>query len=217
MAKAPGKHSRQGLTLSKLFDIFPDDKIAEAWAHAEWEPLTGPVEADETYVGGKAKNMLAAQRAKLTGRGGVDEAVVAGIKDRATNRAIAGPAADTSARTLVGAVASTTKHRATVFTDEHRSYKPLASLGFAHAAVAHSAREFVRGPVHTNGIESLSSMFKRGYVGTYHHMSEAHLGRYVYEFTGRHFVQEIGTQARIDSFVAGMVGKRLAYDELVAA
>ena len=132
-------------------------------------------------------------------------------------RVVAGPVADTSAPTLVGAVASVTEHGATVFTDEHRSHKPLASLGFAHAAVAHSAREFVRGDEHTNGIESLWSMFKRGYVGTYHHMSEAHLGRYVNEFTGRHDVWEMGTEKQMDSVVAGMVGKRLTYDELIAA
>ena len=192
-------------------------RIREAWAHSAGEPFAGPVEADETYVGGKAKNMHAVQRAKLTGRGGVDKAVVVGIKDRATNRVVAGPVADTSARTLVAAVADVTEHGATVFTDEHRSYKPLASLGFAHEAVAHSAHEFVRGPVHTNGIESLRSMFKRGYVGTYHHMSEAHLGRYVNEFTGRHNVREMGTEAQMVSVVAGMVGKRLTYDALVSA
>ena len=61
-------------------------RIREAWAHTAGEQFAGPVEADETYVGGKAKNMHAVQRAKLTGRGGVDKAVVVGIKDRATNR-----------------------------------------------------------------------------------------------------------------------------------
>ena len=104
-----------------------------------------------------------------------------------------------------------------MFTDEHRSYKPLASLGYCHGAVAHSAREFARGPVHTNGIESLWSMFKRGYMGTYHQMSEAHLHRYVDEFTGRHNIRPLDTEAQMASVVEGAVGKRLRYADLIAA
>ncbi len=84
-------------------------------------------------------------------------------------------------------------------------------------AVAHSVREFARGPVHTNGIESLWSMFKRGYVGTYHEMSEAHLHRYVDEFTGRHNIRPLDTLEQMGSVVEGSVGKRLRYADLVAA
>lgn len=103
-----------------------------------------------------------------------------------------------------------------VFTDRHSSYKPLASLGYCHAAVVHSTREYVRGDVHTNGIESLWSMFKRGYTGTYHHMSETHLHRYVNEFTGRHNVRPLGTREQMGRIVDGLIGKRLTYDELIA-
>lgn len=105
---------------------------------------------------------------------------------------------------------------ATVYTDDARAYKPLASLGYAHAAVAHSAREYVRGDVHTNGIESLWSMFKRGYVGTYHQMSEAHLHRYINEFTGRHNIRPLDTIEQMSRVVDGMVGRRLTYDDLIS-
>ena len=72
-------------------------------------------------------------------------------------------------------ISETVTPGAQVFTDEWRSYRPLASLGYCHKRVEHGAREYVRGDAHTNGIESLWSMFKRGYMGTYHKMSKAHL------------------------------------------
>ncbi len=191
-------------------------RIREAWAQTGSESFAGPVETDETFAGGKAKNMHAAKRAQLTGRGGVDKAVVVGARDRATGRVAARHVADTSAVTLTGFVTEVARPGAVVFTDEHRSYRPLASLGYAHAAVAHGAREFVRGPVHTNGIESLWSMFKRGYMGTYHHMSEAHLHRYVNEFCGRHNLRPLGTVEQMSRVAEGMVDKRLRYDDLTA-
>ena len=75
----------------------------------------------------------------------------------------------------------------------------------------------MRGDVHTNGIESLWSMFKRGYVGTYHQMSEDHLHRYVNEFTGRHNIRPLGTVEQMGRVADGLVGRRLRYEELIAA
>ena len=69
---------------------------------------------------------------------------------------------------------------------------------------------------HTNGIESFWSMLKRGYQGTYHHLSEKHLDRYVAEFAGRHNVREFNTITQMSQLAKGMVGKRLTYRELVA-
>ena len=192
-------------------------RIREAWADQQAEPFDGPVEADETYVGGKAKNMHAKRRCEhIRGRGPAGKIAVVGVKDRASNRVAARPAPDTTAETLLGVVTGVAESGAAVFTDEHRSYRPLASLGYAHDAVSHSTREYVRGDMHTNGIESLWSMFKRGYVGTYHQMSRAHLHRYVNEFTGRHNIRPLDTEAQMSSVAQSMVGKRLRYDELIA-
>lgn len=191
-------------------------RIREAWAVSSAEPMLGPVEADETYVGGKSKNTHAARRREVVaGRGPVGKAPVVGVKDRASNRVVARPVPDTTSETLTEVVSEAAASGATVYTDEARAYKPLASLGYAHAAVAHSAREFVRGDVHTNGIESLWSMFKRGYTGVYHKMSEAHLHRYINEFTGRHNIRPLDTTEQMGRVVEGMIGKRLRYTELV--
>ena len=88
-------------------------------------------------------------------------------------------------------------------------------MGFGHEAVKHSAREYVRGQAHTNGVESFWSMLKRGYVGTYHYMSEKHLQRYVNEFSGRHNVRDLDTVDQMASVAAGLVGRRLMYKNLI--
>ena len=89
-------------------------------------------------------------------------------------------------------------------------------MPFDHASVRHSVGEFVDGMAHTNGIESFWSMLKRAHKGVYHKMSAKHLQRYVGEFSGRHGVREQDTITQMQNIVAGMVGKRLMYRDLVA-
>ena len=96
-----------------------------------------------------------------------------------------------------------------VYTDDHGGYQ---GLPFEHETVKHSISEYVNGMAHTNGIESFWALLKRGYHGTYHHMSEKHLDRYVTEFSGRHNKRTLDQMARI---AQGMVGRRLRYRELV--
>ena len=80
-------------------------------------------------------------------------------------------------------------------------------MGYAHRAVGHTLGRNVDGDAHTNGIESLWSMFKRGFLGTYHQMSEAHLHRDVNEFTGRHNIRPLDTAEDMGRVADGMVGK----------
>ncbi len=89
-------------------------------------------------------------------------------------------------------------------------------MPFDHASVRHSVGEFVDGMAHTNGIESFWSMLKRAHKGVYHKISPKHLQRYVDEFSGRHGIREQDTITQMQNVVAGMVGKRLMYKELVA-
>jgi transposase-like protein len=174
------------------------------------ELCCGPVEVDETYMGGKRKNMPKHVREELTGRGAVGKAAVVGAKDRETNQVAAKVVESTDADTLQGFVEQHAAEGATVYTDEAAAYEGLPN----HAAVKHSVGEYVRGQAHTNGIESFWSMLKRGYYGTYHKMSPKHLNRYVKEFEGRHNVREIDTAEQMGGLVAGMAGKRLRYHDL---
>ena len=89
-------------------------------------------------------------------------------------------------------------------------------MPFEHGTVKHSVREYVRGQIHTNGIESFWSMLKRGHMGIYHKMSPKHLNRYVIEFMGRHNAREFDTADQMGQIVEGMIGKRLTYEALTA-
>lgn len=190
-------------------------RIREAWADKQEEPekYGGPVEVDETYVGGKRKNMSNAERRALkdAGRGSVGKATVVGLKDRKTNEVQAQVVESADSETLQGFVEKHTDAEATVYTDDSRAYR---SLPFRHDSVKHSMSEYVKGQASTNGIESFCSMLKRGYVGTYHNMSPKHLGRYVNEFAGRHNARELDTEEQMAQVVRCMDHKRLRYEDL---
>ena len=174
----------------------------------------GPVEVDETYMGGKRKNMSNAKRKALagTGRGTVGKTAVVGMKDRATNAVRAVVVADTAKGTLQDFVRAHAAAGATLYTDEHGSYSGMDE--FRHEAVNHSVKEFVREMAHTNGIESFWAMLKRAHTGTFHKMSPQHLQRYVDEFAGRHNIRDADTLAQMTAVIAGLVGKRLLHRDL---
>ena len=176
--------------------------------------MQGPVEIDETFVGGKRRNMSLKKRAKLEGRGAVGKTAVVGAKDRNTKQVSAKVVPDTKGKTLLKFVRGTVVPEAEVFTDDSPAYHGLSD--YSHGSVNHSAQEYVRGQVHTNGIESLWSMLKRGYVGTYHKMSPKHMSRYVREFAGRQNIRDLDTLAQMSFIAKGLDGKLLHYRDLIA-
>ena len=179
--------------------------------------LQGVVEVDETYIGGKRKNMRNAKRKELkdTGRGGVGKTVVVGARERG-GKVITRPIQDTTCRTLAGFVAVSVQSSATVYIDEHGGYLARKGREYHHESVKHSVSEYVNGMAHTNGIWSFWALLKRGYHGTYHHMSETHLARYVQEFVGCLNIREMDTHVQMSETVKGMVGKQLRYKDLVS-
>ena len=189
-------------------------RIREAWADKGDDQFDGPVEVDESYFGGKRKNMSNKTRKTLEGRGTVGKVAVVGMKDRDTNEVRAEVVDDTTKATLQTFVRKHAESGATLYTDEHGSYAGMPE--FAHEAVNHSVSEYVRGMAHTNGVESFWSMLKRAHKGTFHKISPKHLQRYVHEFAGKHNMRDLGTLVQMRDTVARMVGCRLLYRDLTA-
>ena len=189
-------------------------RLREAFA-SDRGAFSGPVEADETYMGGRRKNMPKAKRGTLTGRGAVGKSVVAGVKDRETNEIRARVVPSASAPVLQGFVREHAREGAVIYTDEASAYTGLGR-DYSHAAVNHSVGEYVRRQAHTNGIESFWATLKRAHKGTFHKISPKHLDRYVSEFAGKHNVRGADTIDQMSGVVSGMGGRRLRYSDLIA-
>ena len=200
------------LRVSQKTAWFMLHRIREAWKQELGDRFKGPVEIDETFVGGKARNMHAYKRKQvIKGRGPVGKTAVVGAKDRATNRVSAVVVKNVDQPTLQGFVAENVEPGAKVYTDDHGGYAGLPN----HETVRHSVAEYVDGMAHTNGIESFWSMLKCGHKGVYHKMSPKHLHRYINEFAGRHNQREDDTIDQMAAVARGLGGKRLQYKELV--
>ena len=152
------------------------------------EKFGGIVEVDETYIGGRTKGR--------TGRGAGNKIPVVGMKERTSGKVRLKALKDVSQSSLAAFIRQHAKPRTTVYTDEFASYEWIDSSEFAHDAVKHSETYVKYGPIgqqiHTNGVEGVWSLFKRGIVGQFHKISEKYLPLYLdefaYRFNNRHCV-----------------------------
>jgi transposase-like protein len=155
--------------------------------HGDMFPMDGVVEVDETFLGGKQKNRHANVRAKYSGHGAANTGKMTVIGAIARKGSVVAQVIEnTNAETLSLFVEQTVSDKVSLIaTDEWGGYTDLKHF-YPHQVVNHKAREYVRGNVHTNNIESFWSLLKRGVVGTYHKVSKDYLPLYLNEFSYRH-------------------------------
>ncbi len=176
-------------------------------------PLSGEIESDETFIGGKEKNKHAWQR---TGgkQGGSGKVAVLGMLERGGElRTEITP--NLRAATVQDRIRDNVEPGSAIMTDEHGAFLGLQG-DYNHHRVNHSAGEYVRHfCLHTNGIESVWALFKRQIVGTHHFLSPKHLSRYLGEMTWRFNLREMGEGSRVNALLAQTTG-RLTYQDLIA-
>jgi transposase-like protein len=205
-----------GMTQKSAWHVL--HRIRTAMSCGSFEKFTGTVESDETFVGGKAKNMhLSRRQEKITGTGGIGKAVVHGLIERGSktkkSKVKAVVVKNTKASTLVPIIQQHVETRSTVYTDSLPSYNAL-KVEYVHDAIDH-AECYVKGAVHTNGMENFWCLLKRTINGTYVSVDEPHLGRYVDEQAFRFNERGTDDAGRFALVMPGVVGKRLTYKELI--
>lgn len=168
------------------------------------------VEADETYVGGKAKNRAFKEPSKK-------KAVLSLIEREGHVRSF--HIANVTATTLRPIIAKNVELASMLMTDESLVYPSIGKNFANHGTVNHSANEYARlgGFIHINTAENFFSIVKRGIIGSFHHVSEAHLHRYMLEFDYRYNTRKMTDAERFTASIPGIVGKRLTYRRVAEA
>jgi len=175
--------------------------------------LSGDVEVDETFIGGKARNMHKdVRKRRITGRGGKDKTIVFGMLERG-GKVRAGVVDGRKKKNVQPLIREHIEASSAIFSDELKSYDGLAT-NYQHAVINHAV-EYVNQNVHTNGMENFWSLLKRGLHGTYISVEPFHLFRYVdeqaFRFNNR---REMDDSDRFSLAVSQIVGKRLTWEQV---
>lgn len=208
-----GKNGVAALELQRTLGIayrsawFMAHRIRYAMAHESFDkPLEGTVEADETYVGGKAHGKR--------GRGAANKTPVVSLVERGGNvrsRVVT----NVTGKNLKEVLQVNVSPDATLMTDSYQVYTEPGKMFAAHEIVDHGKGEYVRGDAHTNTVEGFYSQLKRSLDGTHHHVSAKHLHRYVSEFDFRYNAREITDGERTVLAIQKTEGRRLVYKDAV--
>jgi transposase-like protein len=178
-----------------------------------WSKMEGEIEADESYIGGLARFMHKNKKAKITGTGGSGKAIVMGLLDRNTKEVRVMHVPDTKRETLQSKVREHVASGSDVFTDEWVSYQGL-DREYVHNVINH-AETYVKGNIHTNGIENFWSLLKRGLKGTYVSVEPFHLFRYLDEQAFRYNNRKTDDGNRFARTLSQTTGRILTYKQLV--
>ena len=201
-------HRQTGISYKSA--LFMLHRIRFAMADSVEGPLGGDVEVDETYVGGKPRYKGQSKR----GRGTKKQAVLA-LVERG-GRVKTQPITNVSGKTLKDAIHNNVDSNSRIITDENPAYNGIGSeYTGGHHTVCHSAKEYVRGDIHSNTVEGFFSTIKRGLNGIYHSVSKEHLHRYLSEFEFRYNNRYLDDGERTLQAIKASEGKRLYYKEPV--
>lgn len=205
-------------------------RVRHAMHTGSFQKFTGEVESDETFVGGKSRNMhLSRRREKIHGTGGAGKAIVHGIvqrgadktgdkkidKERRRSKVTASVVGNVKRKTLAPIIRESVEPGSHVYTDALKSYDGL-SADFVHQVIDH-AECYVNGRIHTNSMENFWSLLKRAIHGTYVSVDEPHLGRYVDEEVFRFNERKLNDGQRFNVVMPCVVGKRLTYKALIGS
>jgi transposase-like protein len=211
-------HRTLGITQKSAW--FFGHRVRLALQNGSFEKLSGEIEADESYIGGKVRNMHADKKRKRgRGTGGVGKAIVMGLlerrsKDKSSTVKLK-HVPNARRATVQGEVRQHVTAGSRVFTDALPSYNGLNS-DYVHQAIDH-AREYVRGNVHTNGLENFWCLLKRSIRGTYVSVDQPHLFRYLDEQAYRFNEREMSDSQRFLKAVPSIIGRRLTYKGLTGS
>jgi transposase-like protein len=210
----------RALGVSQKTAWFMTHRIRLAVQTGTFDKMSGEVEVDETFIGGKARFMHKGKRAqKITGRGPMGKTAVMGLLERhgddghSTVKAKVVP--NTKRKSLAPTVRERVEEGSEVFTDTLKSYDDLGAE-YVHGVINH-AEKYVEGKIHTNGMENFWSLLKRSIKGTYVSVEPFHLFRYLDEQTFRFNSRKMTDGMRFLRAARGIIGKRLTYADLTGA
>lgn len=205
-------HRMLGVTYKTAW--FMAHRIREAMRPGDDQgPMGGEgktVEADETFIGGKEKNRHRSKRAKKRLGGNWGKETVFSLVERGGN-VKSMHVTSVTAKTLRPILVAQVDRKSFLMTDDAGQYRYMGREFARHQAVNHSIEEYVRGEAHTNTVEGYFSILKRGITGTYHHVSQQHLKRYLGEFDFRYNERKASDGERTAKALKGIEGKRLMY------